>query len=114
MAFLSVFFFFFNFLKEELEFDYNDASPPHPRQLLGMCLSSGSEALAQGRTREPAGCSAAIVVFRQGSSLRGSRAVLSSEYAGTGFWCCRLVTGKENQGCKMLVVVTQDCITLPQ
>lgn len=37
--------------------------PPHPGQLLGMCLSSGSEALAQGRTQEPAGRSAAVVVL---------------------------------------------------
>jgi len=37
--FLFLIFLMFFFLKEELELDYNDASPPHPRQLLGMCLS---------------------------------------------------------------------------
>lgn len=46
--------------------------PLHPRRLLGMCLSYGSDALAQGRTREPAGCPAAVVVLGQGYSLQAA------------------------------------------
>lgn len=66
--------------------------PPHPRQLLGMCLSWGSEALAQGRTWEPAGCTAAAVVFGQGNAPFPARQLCPCELqvkdAGTGFWCC--------------------------